>query len=46
MKKKVKKWGDSLVIVIDKEDQEIYGIAEGDVIELADMLVQKNKEVD
>jgi len=34
MKKLVKKWGDSLVIVLDKEDIQIYELNEGDVIDI------------
>ena len=45
MKKKIKKYGNSLVIVFDKEDIELYGIKEGDWIELEDMLIQSKKEV-
>jgi len=42
MRKKIKKWGDSLVVVFTKEDVESYQLKEGDVIELDDMLkVQK-----
>ena len=45
MKKKIKKWGNSLVIVFDKEDVELYGLVEGDWIELDDMLIQEQKKV-
>jgi len=41
MKKKLKRWGNNLVVVFTKEDEEIYGIIEGDIIELDDMIVQK-----
>lgn len=44
MKKRVKKYGNSLVIVITPEDQDLYGIKEGDVIELGEMLVQEQKK--
>ena len=43
MNKRVKRWGNSLVIVFTKEDEDLYGIVEGDVLELNDMLVQKTK---
>jgi len=43
MKKRVKKWGTSLVVVFTKEDIDLYGIVEGDIIELEDMLIQKKK---
>lgn len=42
MQKKIKKWGNSLVIVFDKEDVERHGIVEGDWADLSDMLVEKN----
>ena len=34
MKKKLKKWGNSLVIVFSKEDCEVYKLKEGDVIKV------------
>ena len=40
MKKKIKKWGNSLVITFDPEDISIYGLVEGDVIDLGDMLIE------
>jgi hypothetical protein len=44
MKKKLKKIGsDGLMIYFSKEEQEIYGLVEGDVIEIDDMLIQKQK---
>jgi len=45
MRKKIKKWGNSLVIVFTKEEQDIFGLIEGDIIELGDMLFQKEKEI-
>jgi len=44
MKKRIKKWGDSLVIVFTKEDCELYGLVEGDVIDLDDMLIKQNEK--
>ena len=41
MKKKLKKYGNSFVIVFTKEEREIFGLAEGDIIEIDDMLFQK-----
>jgi antitoxin component of MazEF toxin-antitoxin module len=38
MMKRIKKWGNSLVIVFTSEDEKIYGLKEGDVIEIDDML--------
>lgn len=40
MKKVIKKWGHSLVIVITKEDKEILHLKEGDVI---DVEIRKEK---
>ena len=39
MKKIVKKWGDSLVIVFNSEDRIIHKIAEGSIVDLSDMTV-------
>jgi len=44
MKKKIKQWGNSLVIVFDKEDVELYGLRKDDWVDLSDMLVQKIKK--
>jgi len=41
MKKKLKKYGNSLVISFSKEEREIFGLVEGDTIEIDDMLFQK-----
>jgi len=43
MKKKLKKYGNSLVISFSKEEVETYGLVEGDTIDLDDMLIQKTK---
>jgi len=43
MRKRIKRWGNNLVIVFTKEDEEVYGLVEGDAIELGDMIVQKIK---
>ena len=43
MQKKLKKYGNSLVITFSKEEQDIYGLVEGDTIELDEMLMQKEK---
>lgn len=43
MRKQIKKYGNSLVIVFTKEEQELYGIKEGDKIDL-DFLEQSQKE--
>ena len=36
MIKRIKKWGDSLVIRFSPEDAENYGLMEGDLIDLSD----------
>jgi len=42
MKKKLKKIGsDGLMIYFTKEEIEMYGLVEGDVIDLDDMLIQE-----
>ena len=43
MKKLVKKYGSSHVIILDPEDLKIYNIEEGDIIDLSDMKVEKQK---
>lgn len=45
MKKILKKWGEGLGAYFDKEDIKIFGLVEGDVIDVSDMLVQKQKKV-
>jgi hypothetical protein len=48
MKKMLKRWGNNLVLVFTKEEEEIYGLKEGEPIEIEDMLFQssrKKKEV-
>ena len=37
MKKIIRKWGDSLVVSFDKEDQRAYDIKEGDIADLSKM---------
>ncbi len=44
MKKIIKRWGDSLVIVFDKEDCKIYELKEGDVIDLSDCIIKKKEK--
>lgn len=41
MKKKIQKWGNSLVILISSQEAEVYGLKEGDIIEIDDMLWEK-----
>jgi len=44
MKKILKKYGDSLVVTFSKEEKKIFGLVEGDVIEIDDMLFEKRKK--
>ena len=40
--KRLKKWGNSLVVVFNKEDIDLYGMKEGDIVDLSDLfLIQK-----
>lgn len=43
MKKKLKRWGNNLVVVFTQEDEAVYGIAEGDIIEIDDMLIERKQ---
>lgn len=46
MKKIIKKWGNSLVIVFNKEDEKIFPeIKEENIIDLSDMKIKKPKKV-
>jgi hypothetical protein len=41
VKKIVKKWGDGIGIYIDKEEQEIYKLKEGDIVDVEIVKVKK-----
>lgn len=45
MKKKVIKYGNSFVISFTRFEREIYGIKEGSILDLSEMIVIKLKEV-
>ncbi len=45
MKKIIKKWGDSLVVVFNKEDCKIHGMVEGSVVDLSDVTVLNESAV-
>lgn len=45
MRKIIKKWGDGLGIYFDKEDVKIYGLKEGEVIDLDDIFMVKEEKV-
>lgn len=42
MKKLVRKYGSSLVITFNNEEQKIYNIKEGDFIDIEDIIVIKS----
>jgi antitoxin component of MazEF toxin-antitoxin module len=45
MKKLVKKWGNSLVVVFSSEEAKIHDLKAGDVLDLTDMIkVKKEKK--
>ena len=41
MRKELKTWGNSMVIVFSKEDQKVYGLKLGDIIEFTITKVKK-----
>lgn len=41
MQKRIKKWGNSLVLIITSQEADVYGLKEGDIIEIDDMLWEK-----
>ncbi len=43
MTKIVRKYGNSLVITFGRQDKEIFGIEEGDIVEISDIVVLKKK---
>jgi antitoxin component of MazEF toxin-antitoxin module len=45
MKKRLKKWGNSFVLVFTPDEAKIYGLVVGDVIEIDDMLLQKTTKI-
>ena len=44
VKKKLKRWGNNLVLVFTQEDEEVYGLIEGGVLDLDNMLIEKIKK--
>ena len=42
--KKLKRWGNSLVFVITKEEEQIYNLTEGDLMKAEKITLQKNKK--
>ena len=43
MRKIVKKWADSAVIVLTKDDMKIYGLAVGDIVAVKMMKIEQKK---
>lgn len=43
MKKKITKYGNSYVITFTKKEREIYNLKLGDIVDLGDMIVLKEK---
>ena len=43
MRKEIKKWGESAVIVLPKEELKLYGLSIGDIIEVT--IIKYEKEV-
>ena len=44
MRKKLTKWGEALGIYFTKSEVEMYGLVEGDVINIEEMLIEKRKK--
>lgn len=44
MKKMLKRWGNNLVLVFTKEEEEMYDLVEKDIIEIDEMLFQKKED--
>jgi len=43
MKKQVKKYGDTLVISFNREEQQIYSIKQGTILDLVNMVIINKK---
>lgn len=41
MRKKIKKWGDSAVIILSPEDLETYDLKIGNIIDISDLIKVK-----
>jgi antitoxin component of MazEF toxin-antitoxin module len=44
VRKEIKEWGNSAVIVLTKEDLSLYGLKVGDIIELDDIVILKGEK--
>lgn len=42
MRKEIKQWGDSAVIVFTKEDLKVYNLQPGDIIDISDIVKVKS----
>jgi hypothetical protein len=43
MKKILKHWGNSLIIILSKEDKKIYNLKEGDIVDIEMVKLKSNK---
>lgn len=43
MRKEIKKWGDSNVIVLTKDDLKVWNLREGDIVDISDIVVVKRR---
>lgn len=43
MRKEIKKWGDSMVIVLSPEDLRVYGLRQGDIVDISDITLAKRR---
>lgn len=44
MRKQLKKWGDSVIIVISPEDLKNYNLKVGDIIDISDLVKIKKRK--
>lgn len=45
LKKRLKRYGNNLVAVFTKEDEETYGLKKNDTIDISDMFIQKKSKI-
>lgn len=43
MRKTIKKWGDSLVVVFNSEERKVYDIEQGDIVDIEMNLIKRTK---
>lgn len=44
MRKEIKKWGDSNVIILSPSDMKVYGLKTGDIVDISDLVKVKHNE--